>query len=449
VKIKLLVVDDDLKMREGMSMALTRAGYQIFEASNGLDAISTLNSEKGIQIMVSDVRMPGMTGIELLEKAKKILPSLVVIMVTAYGTIENAVEAMKFGSSDYILKPFSFQDLENVVAKAASTLQYYPEAEEIDNYRLITKDSNMIKVMGLAKQAAKSSATVLIQAESGTGKELLARYIHNESDRKNKPFIAVNCAALPENLLESELFGYEKGAFTGASGQKPGKFEMADKGTILLDEIGEMAPILQAKLLRVIQEREVDRVGGRKPIPIDVRVIAVTNKDLKLKVREGEFREDLFFRLNVIPLNIPTLRERKDDIDVLVPFFVEKFAKEKKVDSETIKLLKKYNWPGNIRELENVIHRSCILSDSDIIKPNNLFALELNKETAQYSESGSVNGMSITVGSTVEEMEKKLIELTLIEYNGNKTKAASILGISLRTLRNKINQFPDLQKFKG
>jgi len=449
VKTQVLVVDDDLQMREGMSMALTRAGYFVYEASTGLEALDILSTNKDIKIMVSDVRMPGMTGLELLEKAKRQHPSLVVIMVTAYGTIENAVSAMKFGAMDYILKPFSFKDLEKVVGKAASTLQYYPDLEEIDNYRLITKNTKMLKVMELAKQAAKSSATVLIQAESGTGKELLARYIHNESDRKNKPFIAVNCAALPENLLESELFGYEKGAFTGASAQKPGKFEMADKGTILLDEIGEMAPILQAKLLRVIQEREVDRVGGRKPIPIDVRVIAVTNKDLKLKVKEGVFREDLYFRLNVVPLYLPPLRERIDDIDVLVPYFVEKYAKGKTVAPETIKLLKKYNWPGNVRELENVIHRSCVLSDSDVIKPNNLFALELSGNDTPYSDKTNDDGFSLTVGTTVEEMEKRLIELTLIELNGNKTKAASVLGISLRTLRNKINQYPELQRFKG
>jgi DNA-binding NtrC family response regulator len=448
VKIQVLVVDDDLQMREGMSMALTRAGYLVYEASSGADALNILSKNKDIIIMISDVRMPGMTGLELLEKAKQTHPSLVVIMVTAYGTIENAVSAMKFGASDYILKPFSFKDLEQVVGKAAVSLQYYPDLEEVSNYRLITKNKDMLNVMELAKQAAKSSATVLIQAESGTGKELLARYIHNESDRKNKPFIAVNCAALPENLLESELFGYEKGAFTGASAQKPGKFEMADKGTILLDEIGEMAPILQAKLLRVIQEREVDRVGGRKPIPIDVRVIAVTNKDLKLKVREGVFREDLYFRLNVVPLYLPPLRERIDDIDVLVPYFVEKYAKGKKIAPETIKLLKKYNWPGNVRELENVIHRSCVLSDSDVIKPNNLFALEL-QGGEKTSVAKNEDGVSLTVGTTVEEMEKRLIELTLMELNGNKTKAASVLGISLRTLRNKINQYSELQRFKG
>jgi DNA-binding NtrC family response regulator len=448
VKIQVLVVDDDLQMREGMSMALTRAGYLVYEASSGADALNILSKNKDIKIMISDVRMPGMTGLELLEKAKQTHPSLVVIMVTAYGTIENAVSAMKFGASDYILKPFSFKDLEQVVGKAAVSLQYYPDLEEVSNYRLITKNKDMLNVMELAKQAAKSSATVLIQAESGTGKELLARYIHNESDRKNKPFIAVNCAALPENLRESELVRYEKGAFTGASAQKPGKFEMADKGTILLDEIGEMAPILQAKLLRVIQEREVDRVGGRKPIPIDVRVIAVTNKDLKLKVREGVFREDLYFRLNVVPLYLPPLRERIDDIDVLVPYFVEKYAKGKKIAPETIKLLKKYNWPGNVRELENVIHRSCVLSDSDVIKPNNLFALEL-QGGEKTSVAKNEDGVSLTVGTTVEEMEKRLIELTLMELNGNKTKAASVLGISLRTLRNKINQYSELQRFKG
>jgi two-component system response regulator FlrC len=308
----------------------------------------------------------------------------------------------------------------------------------------------MLATIELAEQAAKGRATVLIQAESGTGKELLARWIHQSSLRSEGPYVAVNCAALPENLLEAELFGYEKGAFTGANGQKPGKFEMAHTGTILLDEIGEMVPLLQAKLLRVLQEQEVDRLGGRKPIPIDVRVIATTNKDLKSLVRDGKFREDLYYRLNVIPLSIPPLRRRKEDIPLLARHFCAKHgdpAKKLELATETIELLTRCDWQGNARELENVIQRGASLASGALIHPRDLFLdrdwLEaLPSETpVRNAEPSNPAGLDLNSGLTVSEMEKRLIHITLEKTSGNRTRAADLLGISLRTLRNKLREY--------
>jgi two-component system response regulator FlrC len=291
----------------------------------------------------------------------------------------------------------------------------------------------MLSILDQAAQAAKTNATILVQAESGTGKELLARWIHKNSSKHNGPFVAVNCAALPENLLESELFGYEKGAFTGATNFKPGKFELAQNGTILLDEIGEMAPLLQAKLLRVLQEQEVDRVGGRRPIPINVRVIATTNKDLRKLIARGQFREDLYFRLNVVPLRVPPLRDRKDDIAVLAAHFMKKYggSVDGSIDTETLELLERYGWPGNVRELENVIHRSFALRGRLKVLPADLFDHSIETPETDPTQAGQ----------SVGEMERKLIMSTLEQTNGNRTHAAKLLGISLRTLRNKLREY--------
>jgi len=303
----------------------------------------------------------------------------------------------------------------------------------LQSAEIITQNPLMLSLLDQAAQAEKTQATILVQAESGTGKELLARWIHRNSLNHNGPFVAVNCAALPENLLESELFGYEKGAFTGANGFKPGKFELAQNGTILLDEIGEMAPLLQAKLLRVLQEQEVDRVGGKRPIPIKVRVIATTNKDLRKLIARGQFREDLFFRLNVVPLRIPPLRDRKDDIAVLTQYFMKKFGgiADAQVDNETVELLDRYGWPGNVRELENIIHRAYALRGRLKITPADLF-----DQSVDTPES-----TALQAGHSVSEMERKLIMTTLEQTNGNRTHAARLLGISLRTLRNKLREY--------
>jgi two-component system response regulator FlrC len=346
---------------------------------------------------------------------------------------------MKAGANDFLVKPFSHHALDAVLQKNLAPVGAVYDrsvrsqtAAGVDSHEIVTGNSMMLQLLDQAAQAAKTYATILIQAESGTGKEMLARWIHKNSTNRSGPFVAVNCAALPENLLESELFGYEKGAFTGATTFKPGKFELAQNGTILLDEIGEMAPLLQAKLLRVLQEHEVDRVGGKHPIPIKVRVIATTNKDLRKLIARGQFREDLFFRLNVVPLRIPPLRDRKDDIAVLTEHFAKKYgAADPHVEAATVELLARYGWPGNVRELENVVHRAYALRGRLKVNPADLFDHAV--ETAEST--------GFQAGQSVEEMERKLILTTLEQTNGNRTHAAKLLGISLRTLRNKIREY--------
>jgi two-component system response regulator FlrC len=317
---RLLVVDDDIQMLSALELALTRRGHVVETAANGIEAIAKLDSP--FHAVITDLRMPGMDGVELLDHVRRTSPDIPVVILSAFGTVATAVEAIKAGAHDFLVKPFSQDALDKVLERLTET----PPRSTSESTELITQNAAMQMLMNHASQAARTQATVLVQAESGTGKELLARWIHQQSNNAKGPFVAVNCAALPDSLLESELFGYEKGAFTGANSFKAGKFELAQNGTILLDEIGEMAPLLQAKLLRVLQEHEVDRVGGRKPVPIQVRVIATTNKDLRRLIGRGQFREDLYFRLNVVPLRIPPLRERKDDIPVLVSHFMKKYG---------------------------------------------------------------------------------------------------------------------------
>ena len=425
---RLLVVDDDIQMLSALEAALRRKGHTVETASNGIDAASKLEKET-VQAVITDLRMPGMDGLELLNHVRRTKPAMPVIVLSAYGTVPTAVEAIKAGATDFLLKPFSHEALDEVLSRLAAG----PPRTDSHSAEIITQNPLMLSLLDQAVHAAKTQATILVQAESGTGKELLARWIHKNSVNHNGPFVAVNCAALPENLLESELFGYEKGAFTGAIGFKPGKFELAQNGTILLDEIGEMAPLLQAKLLRVLQEQEVDRVGGKRPIPIRVRVIATTNKDLRKLIARGQFREDLFFRLNVVPLRVPPLRERKDDIAVLTQYFMKKYGgvADAQVDAETLELLDRYGWPGNVRELENIIHRSFALRGRLKITPADLFDQSI--ETPESSP--------LQAGHSVSEMERKLIMTTLEQTNGNRTHAAKLLGISLRTLRNKLREY--------
>src|SRR6267378_7032471 len=422
-------------MLSALETALRRKGHMVETASNGLDAASKLENAS-VQAVITDLRMPGMDGLELLQHVRRTKPALPVIVLSAYGTVPTAVDAMKAGATDFLLKPFSHSALDEILNKhvvaGGSPLTVSPRSTP-ELFEIISQNSLMLSLLDQAAQAAKTNATILVQAESGTGKELLARWVHRNSANHNGPFVAVNCAALPENLLESELFGYEKGAFTGANGFKPGKFELAQNGTILLDEIGEMAPLLQAKLLRVLQEQEVDRVGGKRPIPIKVRVIATTNKDLRKLIARGQFREDLFFRLNVVPLRIPPLRDRKDDIVVLTQYFMKKFGgiADAQVDNETVELLDRYGWPGNVRELENIIHRAYALRGRLKITPADLF-----DQSVDTPES-----TGLQAGNSVSEMERKLIMTTLEQTNGNRTHAARLLGISLRTLRNKLREY--------
>ena len=432
---RLLVVDDDIQMLSALEAALRRKGHTVETASNGIDAASKLENAS-VDAVITDLRMPLMDGLELLHHVRRTRQSLPVIVLSAYGTVPTAVDAMKAGATDFLLKPFSHTALDDILNKHVvedSRPGAFTPRTSSDPFEIITENAAMQSLLDQAAQAAKTNATILVQAESGTGKELLARWVHKNSANQNGPFVAVNCAALPENLLESELFGYEKGAFTGANTFKPGKFELAQNGTILLDEIGEMAPLLQAKLLRVLQEQEVDRIGARRPVPIKVRVIATTNKDLRKLIARGQFREDLFFRLNVVPLRIPPLRDRKDDIAALTEYFMKKHggANGDLPDMETVELLQRYGWPGNVRELENIVHRSFALRGRLKITPSDLF--DQSVETPEAS--------GLQAGQSVDEMERKLILTTLEQTNGNRTHAAKLLGISLRTLRNKLREY--------
>jgi two-component system response regulator FlrC len=430
----LLVVDDDIQMLSALEAALRHKGHKVETASNGIHAVSKLaSSTEPVHAVITDLKMPGMDGMELLSHVRRTDPVVPVIVLTAFGTVQTAVEAMKAGANDFLVKPFSHQVLDEVLSRHVSpTAAGFIGRVSTDSSDIVTQNPAMIAILDQAAQAAKTQATILIQAESGTGKELLARWIHKNSANHNGPFVAVNCAALPENLLESELFGYERGAFTGANTFKPGKFELAHNGTILLDEIGEMAPLLQAKLLRVLQEQEVDRVGGKRPISIKVRVIATTNKDLKKLIARGQFREDLFFRLNVVPLRIPALRVRKDDLAILTQHFAKKYGlADARPDEETLQLFERYGWPGNVRELENLVHRAFALRGRLKITPVDLFDLAVE----------SSDSKDLQAGQSVGEMERKLIMTTLEQTNGNRTHAAKLLGISLRTLRNKLREY--------
>jgi DNA-binding NtrC family response regulator len=414
-------------------------------AVDGADALTKFNKGK-FDVVITDMRMPKVGGIEVLRGIKKISPETHVIVITAYGTVNTAVQAMKEGASDFIMKPFSLDDLESVVKNVFSRRENDEgESKDEEETRLsfkeiITCDKKMISLLELLKCVSKSKSSVLIQGESGTGKELFARYIHRYSNRSHMPFVAVNCAAVPHNLLESEMFGYERGAFTGALQRRLGKFELADGGTLLLDEISEMDMQLQAKLLRAIQEGEIDRLGGREPISVNVRIIATTNSDLKKDISEKKFREDLFYRLNVIPVTIPPLRNRMSDIHLLSNYFLRKYSeligKKPALTDEAEALLKSYTWPGNVRELENVIERAVLIADRGAVQPEHL---HLEKDERVYVE---VDSATVSLkGSTLWEMEKNLIVETLKEVNGNKTKASKILGISVRTMRNKLHEY--------
>jgi DNA-binding NtrC family response regulator len=446
----ILIVDDESEMRVALETTLQREKFQLTCAEDGKQALEKMENND-FDLILTDVRMPKLNGLELLRAAKEMSPKTQVIMMTAYGTIDNAVEAMKEGAFDYLIKGsgFSADVLVSTVKRAflnsgvfiPPTPRPTTQMKSLgDMKRIVTQNEEMKKLLQFAENVSYSKSTVLIMGETGTGKELFARYIHQCSPRSEKPFMAVNCAALPEGLLESELFGHEKGSFTGATENKEGKFELANNSSLLLDEVTEMSPPLQAKLLRVLQEHEVDKIGGKTPIPVDVRVIATSNRDIRKRIQEQEFREDLYYRLNVVPINLIPLRERIDDIPVLVENFINQFCQANgkssiKIDSTTLTLLKKYRWPGNIRELGNIVERSCLMCQGDTMLPSHLFFDEKLHENE--NEAPRMSG-------TIYEMEKELIIQTLEEVNGNKTKAADSLGISIRTLRNKLNEYKSI-----
>jgi two-component system response regulator FlrC len=450
-KKTLLIVDDDQAMRLALTESLESCGYDIVAVENGSDALRQF-SRRSFDLVLTDMKMPGMTGIEVLRGVKKICPALPVILVTAYGTVNTAVEAMKEGAAEFIMKPFTLDEIEAVVRNVLSGCEAGAEplpAGEMTP-RIISRDPKMLSILEMLANVAKSKSSILIQGESGTGKELIARYIHRYSQRRNNPFVAVNCAAIPHNLLESEMFGYEKGAFTGAAQRKLGKFELAHTGTLLLDEVSEMDVQLQAKLLRVIQEAEVDRLGGQGPIAVDVRIVATTNTNLAEAMERKTFRSDLYYRLNVIPVKIPPLRERNGDILFLANHFLEKFSREKGgrkplLSAGAIALLGAYPFPGNVRELENMIERAVLMTNGATITPES-FCLDLadappGGDAAPAAASAAGGGPSFNAGTTLKELEKTLIYDTLDRVEGNKTKAAKMLGISVRTLWNKVHEY--------
>ena len=469
MKNTILVVDDERSIRYSLRRTLEEKGIKVLEAKKGEEAIDIIQREE-IDLVLMDVRMAGMSGLDTLQKIKKINPKMLVIMMTAFGTTKTAIEAMKFGAFDYVLKPFDIPKMWDLVEKALHTNQlmksnisFERKAEEIDigTEYIIGNSSKMQEVYKLVGQVAEKDVTVLLRGESGTGKELIARAIYQHSKRNNQPFLAINCAAIPEALLESELFGYEKGAFTDAQVRRIGKFEQCNGGTIFLDEIGDMAVATQAKILRVLQEKEITRLGGNETIKVDVRLIVATNTDLEKAIEKSKFRKDLYYRLNVVTINLPVLKNRKKDIPLLSRYFLKKFNSELgkdivDINPKTMKTLTDYSWPGNVRELENVIKRACVLCKGIHILPGEL-SLDLGKSNIMgLKEEKSEKGLDKlldelyseilnTPGEYREEImviiEKGLIIRALKEAKGNQSKTAQILGINRNTLRNKIEKY--------
>lgn len=438
---RILVVDDDPSMRTALMESVRRLGYTVQGAVDGADALERVGRFRP-WLVLTDLKMPRMTGLELIKELKARAPQSAIVLMTAYGTVETAVEAMKQGASEYLLKPFSMDLLERVIANLKEGRETeggaVPSLGTADNRAILTQDPGMVRLLSTLEGVAASQATVLINGESGTGKELLARFIHSRSPRAHRPFIAVNCAALPDGLLESELFGHERGAFTGALIRKIGKFEMAHTGTLLLDEIGEMTMGLQAKLLRVLQEREVDRVGGREPVPVNIRVIATTNRTLYREVEQNRFREDLYYRLNVFPITLPPLRERLADIPMLARHFAAAAASrnglpQPVLSEAALAHLQRMPWKGNIRELENVMERAVLLAGHGVIVPEHC-PVEIRDTASPLVVQQPGNG-------SLWEMERELIFKTLVRVKDNRTHAAKELGISIRTLRNKLREY--------
>ena len=438
---KVLVADDEAIVRESLRDWLGDVGHQVLTAENGPQALEIIRKEKP-GILITDLVMPGMDGIELMKKAREIAPGLEVIIITAYGSIPTAINAIREGAYDYIEKPFCPERAELLIDKLMEHQWLLEENIALqqkleERYRfenIIAKSPRMQQVIEVIKVVAKSNATVLITGDTGTGKELVARAIHSQSYRHDEPFVAVSCAALPESLLESELFGHEKGSFTGAYAQKKGKFEVANRGTLFLDEIGEMSANIQVHLLRVLEEKEFNRVGGNEPIKVDVRVISATNRDMKQAVAQGKFREDLYYRLNVVNIELPPLRERIEDIPLLTQHFLKGFALEnqKKITGfspEATDFLLKHDWPGNVRELENSIERAVILARNPVI------------EVSDLSQQEVVPAGSASSAKNLKQVEKKHIQDILAETGGNYTEAARILGISRMTLYNKAKAY--------
>jgi DNA-binding NtrC family response regulator len=444
---RVLIVDDEKNMRWVLGQSLSGDGFEVAEAADGNEALAAVAAQEP-DVMVLDHRMPDKDGMEVLRTLRGKGATFPIIMLTAHGNVALAVEAMKAGASEYLTKPFDLEELKLAIDKA---LKYSGLAAEVERLRseldkeydiqgIVASDPGMLDVLGTIQKVAPTMATVMIYGESGTGKELVARAVHNLSDRADKPFISVSAGALPETLLESELFGYEKGAFTGAVTPKPGRFEMANGGTLFLDEIGDISPVTQVKLLRVLQERKFERLGGTRTIEVDVRVVAATNQDLQQLIADGDFREDLFYRLNVVPVTIPTLRQRPGDIPLLVAHFLEKLnAGTKTISPEAMEALARYSWPGNIRELENTIERIIILSHGEEIGvhdlPSEVRAGLSIRDRAASSFQLPEDGIDL------EEVELELVRQALDRTGANVPKAAKLLGLTAKTLEVRMQRF--------
>jgi len=447
----IMIVDDERNYLVVLEALLGNEGYEIITADNASDALRMIR-EYDLDLVITDMKMPGMNGIELLDEAKKIDHERPIIIMTAYGTIEMAVEAMKKDAYDYITKPFKNEELKLTIKKALEKYRLVKENRLLnealsDRYRfgnIIGKSKPMLNVYDLIRKVSQSRASVLITGPSGTGKELIANAIHYNSPRKDRPFVSINCGALTETLLESELFGHEKGAFTGAISMKKGRFELADGGTLFLDEVGEMPASLQVKLLRVLQEMKFERVGGTRTIKVDVRILSASNRDIKGDVEAGLFREDLFYRLNVIHIEVPSLRERGEDIRLLVNHFIEKYGvdEEKKrieLSPEAWKFLYNYSWPGNIRELENVIERAVVLNSGGVIRPEDL-PDNLSGEKHELDIEKFIP-LNAPLQKTLEQIEEKLIRRALKECNNVQSHAAEMIGITKSLFQHKMKKY--------
>jgi len=444
---RILIVDDEQNVRQLLSKVLKKQGYETYTACDGQEGLAFIQ-QTVVDIIISDIRMPNMDGIEFLHKVKEVDPGIGFILITAFATTETAIDALKCGAQDYVTKPFDINDIITAVRKLdVLPAGGYVEPVDAEGIKTVSKSPKMQQVHELAKRVAPADSTVLIMGETGTGKEVISTAIHNWSNRKDKPLIKVNCGAIPDNLLESELFGYEKGAFTGAVSAKPGRFEIADGGTIFLDEIGDISPSLQVKLLRVLQERTFERLGGISSISVDVRVIAATNKNLKEEVAAGNFREDLYYRLNVVPIQLPPLRERVEDIGDLIRYFLQKSAaisgtgKAKTMSAAAMEKLIRYDWPGNIRELENIIERCVVITPGEVIDVDSLPLEVVNAEPGSGAQDSELLQTENSLNAAIDHKEREVIVRALEEHGGNKTKTALALGISRRSLHRKIQKY--------
>jgi DNA-binding NtrC family response regulator len=442
----ILIVEDEAKMRRLLELNLGEDGLVTLSAGDAEAGLKLLR-ENTVDLVVTDLKLPGMNGLEFLQAVKRQNAALPVVVMTAFGTVETAVEAMKAGASDYVLKPFSLSEMRMVIHKELDVRNLREEnrtlrealGKRYAHPNVVARSLKMQEVLATVERVAPTNSTVLLGGESGVGKDLIARAIHEKSRRASGPFIKINSTAIPENLLESELFGYEKGAFTGATGSKPGKFELADKGTLFLDEIGDVPSVIQVKLLRVLQEREFERLGGTRTVKVDVRLIAATNRDLREALEQGTFREDLYYRLNVVPIDIAPLRERKEDIPDLVNLFISRFTGDsgKPVESitpEAMQILVNYHWPGNVRELQNIIERACALAKGTVLEAADIH-LDLRP-----AKTANGTGNFLPEGMTLEHWEDEMIRESLRRANGNKSQAARLLGLSRNALRYRLSK---------